>query len=167
MYGNAHTLLKVIITILGDQSVDRESVMTDMYVYYFKGIAGSAAENSVSKRPATLDAIRGLGDPIMESQLVVDHTELDNDGFLSDCAGMDSRAVNHPTARILSLELRARSRDREASIPKDGADGKDKYLLSLESRVLRKQARSLNAQDADICAHRDNPNWFEGHPDFE
>lgn len=89
--------------------------MTDTYVYYFRGLSGAATENTVSRRPATLDSIRGLGDPIMESQLLVDHTELDADGFLRSRAGPASRWAYDPTARIVSLELRARSRGRKAS----------------------------------------------------
>ncbi len=142
--------------------------MTDMYVYYFKGLPGSTTESTVSRRPATLDSIRGLGDPIMESQLVVDHTELDDDGFLRAHAGMDSRAANDSTAQIASLELRARSRDREASQLNDGENGKDIYMLSLESRELRKQARSLSTQATGIFS-RDRPegDWFGGHPNFD
>jgi hypothetical protein len=128
--------------------------MTDMCVYYFKGPPGSAIENTLSTRPATLDAIKGLGDPIIESQLVVDHTELDYDGFLIPCAGMDSYGVNDLTAQIVSLELRALSCDREASKLNESTDAKDKYMLSLESRELRDQAESLNTQGGDICRRR-------------
>jgi hypothetical protein len=142
--------------------------MTDMYVYYFRGLPGSTAENTVSRRPATLDSISGLGEPIMESQLVVDHTELDDDGFLRVRTGIGICAVNESTAQIVSLELRARSRDREASQLDDSANGQDKYMLSLESRELRKQARSLSAQATGVSARsRAEVNWFEGHPDFE
>ena len=142
--------------------------MTDRYVYYFRGLPGAATENTVSTRPATLDSIRGLGDPIMESQLVVDHTELDDDGFLRVRAGIYSRVLSDPTAQIVSLELRARSRDREASQLTGSTTGQDKYMLSLESRELRKQARSLSTQVTGI-SFRDRPEdgWFEGQPEFK
>jgi hypothetical protein len=89
--------------------------MTDAYVYYFKGW-------------------------IMESQLVVDRSELDENGFLI------TGAVNDLSFQIGSLERRAASRDGEASKLNDGDEGRDKYMLSLESRELRNQARKLNEQ---------------------
>ena len=94
--------------------------MTDMYVYYFTGLPGSATENTISNRPATLAAIRGLGEPIMESQLVVDHTEVDVDGFLNPDGGMRAYVLNDFAAQIVSLELRALSRDREGANLNDG-----------------------------------------------
>jgi hypothetical protein len=37
--------------------------MTDMYVYYFIRRRGPAHEGILSKRRATLEAIKGMGDP--------------------------------------------------------------------------------------------------------
>jgi hypothetical protein len=45
--------------------------MTDVYVYYFT--AGPGGKDISSKR-ATLETIKGKGEPVMESQIVVDHT---------------------------------------------------------------------------------------------
>jgi hypothetical protein len=56
--------------------------MTDKYVYHFTGPFGPGGEIAVSPRAATLEAIQGRGEPVMESQIVVDQTELDCDGFL-------------------------------------------------------------------------------------
>jgi hypothetical protein len=124
--------------------------MTDAYVYYFRGLAGSAGANSLSTRPATLEAIKGRGEPVMESQRVVDDTELDRNGFLIPGLRDQSITLNDLTAQINSFELRAASRDREALTMNDVSEGQDKYMLSLESRELRGQARKMTQQRADI-----------------
>jgi hypothetical protein len=127
--------------------------MSDVYVYCFTEWCGPAAENILSIRRATLGAIKGRGgEPVMESQIVVDHTELDSNGFFMARIGSDSYAVNELSAQIRSAELRAASRDSEALKMNDGADGKDKYMLSLESRELRKQARKLSDRRAELMA---------------
>lgn len=126
--------------------------MSDAYVYFFIAAADPASERVLSTRPATLEAIKGMGEPIMESQIVVDGSELDSNGFLAATAGNNSYAVNDISARIRSLELRAESRDREALKLDDAADGKEKYMLSLESRELRNQARRLRNQRIDLIA---------------
>ena len=145
--------------------------MTDMYVYYFKGLRGSAGENTISTRRATLQAIRGVGEPIMESQVVVDHTELDSLGFSRTQAGGDPSAASDLTAEIDSLERRALSRDGEALHLNHGDSGKDKYMLSLESRELRKQAKALKSGgDGSSARERRNASdalqndCFEGIP---
>ena len=120
--------------------------MTDAYVYFFTISNRPTGENGISARPATLEAIKGRGRPIMESQLVIDRTELDGDGFLKAVVGNDSFAVKELTAEIRSVELRAGSRDREALTLNDSTEGQDKYMLSLESRELRKQGRRLTNQ---------------------
>jgi hypothetical protein len=111
--------------------------MPDAYVYYFTMQNGPAGENTLSLRPATLGAIKGKGEPIMESQIVVDETEVDGAGFLI------SRGNDDLTAQIQSVEIRASSRDGEAQKLNDTTEGADKYMLSLESRELRNQARML------------------------
>jgi hypothetical protein len=116
--------------------------MSDVYIYYFIGPQGPNGRNSLSARPATLEAIKGRGEPVMESQIVVDHTQLDAYGFLAAAAGSDSYAINDIVAQISSLEVRAASRDNEAIGTTDDAE---KYMLSLESRELRKQARNLRS----------------------
>ena len=120
--------------------------MTDAYVYFFTVSTRPMGGNGISARPATLEAIKGKGRPIMESQMVVDRSELDDDGFLMAAAGNGSLAVNELTAQIRSVELRAGSRDREALALNDSTEGRDKYMLSLESRELRKQGRKLTSQ---------------------
>jgi hypothetical protein len=126
--------------------------MTDVYVYSFTMRDGLAGKITVSARLATLEVIKGRGEPVMESQTVVDHTELDNNGFLISRIGDDSYAVNDITAQIRSVELRAVSRDREALTLDEGTQGKDKYMLSLESRELRGQAKKLEKQRAELLA---------------
>jgi hypothetical protein len=123
--------------------------MSDVYIYYFIASTGQNGEETISIRPATLEAIKSRGLPVMASQIVVDHTELDADGFLVAAAGSGSHEINDLTAQICSLELRAASRDIEAI---DGTDGIENYMLSLESRELRKQARDLKNRRAEQAA---------------
>jgi hypothetical protein len=124
--------------------------MCDVYIYYLTASNGRDVNNMRSSRPATLEAIRERGaEPVMESQIVVDHTQLDGDGFLLATVGDDSHEINDIVAQIWSLELRAASRDNEAI---GSVDGVEKYMLSLESRELRKQARLLKSQSTLLTA---------------
>jgi hypothetical protein len=123
--------------------------MSDVYVYLFRTSNRPNGKKMLSTRPATLGAIKDRGEAVMESQIVVDHTELDGDGFLVETFGNDSAAIEHITAQIRSLEVRATSRDNEALA---SADGIEQYMLSLESRELRKQARDLKRQRTEIIA---------------
>jgi hypothetical protein len=118
----------------------------DVYIYYFKTSNGPNDRNILSTRPATLDAIKGRGEPVMESQIVVDHTELDADGFLLTARGNDSNAIDDIAFQIWSLEVRAASRDNAALA---SADRIEQYMLSLESRELRKEARNLKSRRTD------------------
>jgi hypothetical protein len=120
--------------------------MCDVYIYYFKTSNGPNGRNLLSTRPATLDAIKGRGEPVMESQIVVDHSELDADGFLLAAIGNDSNAIDDSAS---SLEVRAASRDNAALA---SADPIEQYMLSLESRELRKQARNLKGRRSEIRA---------------
>jgi hypothetical protein len=126
--------------------------MCDVYVYYFMGPENAAGKNTLSKWPATLDAIRGKGEAVMESQIVVDDTELDGNGYFIARVGYDSYAVNDLSAQIWSLEVRAASRDIEASRLNDTTEGKEKYMLQLESRELRSQARILKSRRSEQLA---------------
>jgi hypothetical protein len=126
--------------------------MTDVYVYYFMRSRGLAGENILSKRRATLEAINGKGEAVMESQLVVDHTEVDDNGFLVGGVGNASHPTDALWAQIRSLERRANSRDSEALTLTESAEGDRIYLLRLESRELRKQAQALKKQRADSMA---------------
>jgi hypothetical protein len=119
--------------------------MCDVYIYHFVMSNSQTGEDMVSARAATLEAIehRG-GEPLMNSQLVVDHTQLDTDGFLVVAVGGgDSHDTNAIAAQIWSLETRAASRDKQAAAI---TDEREKYMLSLESRELRKQAGVLRAR---------------------
>ena len=122
--------------------------MCDVYVYCFRTLHPDGKQ-LLSTRLATLEAIKDRGDPVMESQIVVDHTELDGDGFLVVTFDCDSVAIEDVTAQIRSLEVRATSRDNEALVSTDGIE---QYMLSLESRELRNQARNLKRQRAEIIA---------------
>jgi hypothetical protein len=113
---------------------------------------GPSGAEFLSKRRATLETIRGRGEPVMESRLVVDHTEVDANGFLTGRASDDSHPVDELWALTRSLESRASSRDREALELDDGTDGDQKNILRAESRELREQARGLRKRLAAIKA---------------
>jgi len=136
------------------------SALSDAYVYYFIGSEDAAGvKNALSNWPATLDTIKkSKGEAIMESEIVVDDTELDGSGYFIARVGYDFYAVNDLPTQIWSLEVRAASRDVEAFNLKDSAEGKDKYMLSLESRALRGQARKLKCWRSELLAdERRNP----------
>jgi hypothetical protein len=122
--------------------------MTDVYVYYFMR-CGPHGDNVLSKRRATLQTIAGRGEAVMESQIVVDHTEVDGDGFLIGGVGNESHPMDELWAQIRSLERRAESRDSEALKLDESAEGELKYVLRLESRELRREAQRLRKQRAD------------------
>jgi hypothetical protein len=124
--------------------------MPDVYVYYFRERDEASGENMLSTRLATLEAIKGRGEPVMESQIVVDETELDGNGFLNAAVGNALYGGNDLTAQIGSLELRAASRDSAALKLNEGSDGRDIYMLSMESRELRGQAKRLKVQRDDF-----------------
>ena len=122
--------------------------MADAYVYYFTTLDKSSGKSIRSKRMATLDAIKQRGDPVMETQTTVDPSELDADGFLAGRTVSGSEPGDEVWGEIRSLNLRAAARDREALEMDERTDGARKYLLSVESRELRKQARQLQRQCA-------------------
>jgi hypothetical protein len=125
--------------------------VTDVYVYYFMR-RGPAGENILSKRQATLETIKGKGEAVMESQIVVDHTEVDGNGFLIGGNGSESHPMDALWAEIRSLERRANSRDREALASNESGEGDRIYMLRLESRELRNQAQRLKKERVDIMA---------------
>jgi len=124
--------------------------MSDVYVYYFMRHLGPVGEKVLSKRRATLETIKGRGEAVMESQIVVDHTEVDGNGFLIGGVGNESHPMDELWAEIRSLERRASSRDSEALTLSESGDGKRIYLLRLESRELRNQAQRLRKQRVDV-----------------
>jgi hypothetical protein len=110
--------------------------MTDAYVYSFMTRDEVADETTVSARLATLEAIKGRGEPVMESQTVVDHTELDNNGFVMSGIGDNSYAANDITAQIRSIELRAASRDREALTLDEGTQGTQTCEIRRQQTII-------------------------------
>jgi hypothetical protein len=119
--------------------------LTDVYVYYFLR-RGPDGENILSKRRATIEAIKGKGEAVMESQTIADHTEVDSNGFLiggSGGSGGESHPMDELWAEIRSLERRATSRDREALTLNESGEGYRIHLLRLESRELRHRAQRL------------------------
>jgi hypothetical protein len=127
--------------------------MTDVYVYYFMRCGGAVGGSILSKRRATLETINGRGgEAVMESQIVVDHTEVDDNGFLIGGTGNESHPMDELWSQIRSLERRAKSRDSEALTSNESDQGQRNYLLLLESRELRAQAQQLKKQRADSMA---------------
>jgi hypothetical protein len=126
--------------------------MTDRYVYFFMRCPGPAGQSILSKRRATLEAIKGRGEAVMASQIVVDHTEVNESGFLVDGVDNESGPVDEIWAEVRSFERRATSRDSEALGLDESAERDRIYSLRLESRELRSQAKQLRKQRADWMA---------------
>jgi hypothetical protein len=124
----------------------KEYSMTDAYVYRFTVMNGAGNEIPADHRRATLDTLKGKGDPVMESQTIVDQSELDPEGFFASNSDDEAQSVDNVTAEIKSLGLRSQSRDFEARDLVDNSDGQRKYMLQLESRELVKQAKRLSNQ---------------------
>ena len=82
----------------------------------------------------------------MQSQQIVDHTELDANGFVIGGPGNESKSVDELWPQIRSLELRAKSRDAEALKILEGAESVRKQVLHEESLELRNQALVLKAR---------------------
>jgi hypothetical protein len=138
--------------------------LTDAYIYYFTVRDGVTGESVCSQRRATLAAIKRIGEPVMESQIVADITEIDPDGFAIDDASASSPPPGDVTSEIRSLKLRADSRDNKALTLNETTEGGDKYMLQLESRELRNQAQKLhNARGASTP---DAPGTASGMADF-
>jgi len=126
--------------------------MGDVYVYQFMRSRGDG-RRVVSERRATLEAIKSKGDAVMESQIVVDATEVDVNGFLISSTGSDARPIDQLWSEIRSLEHRANSRDAEALTMGEAADGARKYMLSMESQELRAQIVLLKTQRNDLLVN--------------
>jgi hypothetical protein len=135
--------------------------MTDKYVYQFTGPFGPGGEIALSARAATLEAIQGRGEPVMASQIVVDQTEVDGDGFLVRF-GISTNPIDNLWSLIRSLKLRAESRDAEALQLNEGSDGERKYMLQMESKELRRQAEGLRAQRIELLTVE-----FQHHSKFQ
>jgi hypothetical protein len=135
--------------------------MTDKYVYHFMGPFGPGGEIALSPRAATLETIQGRGEPVMESQIVVDHSELDYDGFLVRF-GIKTNPIDSLWSQIRSLRLRAESRDAEALRLNEDIDGGRRYMVQMESQELRRQAERLKAQRIELLTAK-----FQGHDRIE
>jgi hypothetical protein len=120
--------------------------MSDVFVYYFMRAGAAGGEESLSNRRATLETIRGKGEAVMQSQQIVDHTELDPNGFVIGNPSNESHSVDELWPQIRSLELRAKSRDAEALKIAEGTDSAGRQKLQAESAELRNQAEILKVQ---------------------
>ena len=126
--------------------------MADVCVYYFLRRGGPGGEGLLSKRRATLETIKARGEAVLQSRRVVDHTEVDGNGFLIGGDGDES----HPElwSQIRSLESRAKSRDGEALKIAEGAGSDRRRVLHEESLELRNQARILKTRVDRIKADK-------------
>jgi hypothetical protein len=120
--------------------------MSDVSVYYFMRRGGTGDEKLISKRRATLEAIKDRGEAVMPSRRIVDHTEVDRNGFLIGGTSDEAHPADELWPQIRSLELRAEARDVEALKIVDGAQSQRRRTLHSESLELRDQARTLKAR---------------------
>jgi hypothetical protein len=117
--------------------------MPDAIVYYFLIRDRSSGRLVSSKRRATLEAIKTRGEPLLESEMTVDDSEVDASGFLVGRSGGGGDPTDELWGEIRSLRLRAGSREREAKTLIDGAERERKLILWGESRELRNRADRL------------------------
>lgn len=117
--------------------------MPDALVYYFLIRDRASGRLVSSKRRATLDAIRSRGEPLLESEMTVDNSEVDADGFLIGRSVGRGDPIDELWGEIRSLRLRARAREREAKQLSDPSDRERKLILGAESRELRSRADRL------------------------
>jgi hypothetical protein len=93
------------------------------------------------------------------SRRIVDHTEVDQNGFLIGGASDEAHPVDALWPQIRSLELRAESRDVEALKIVGGAQSERRQTLRSESLELRDQARTLKARIDRIKAEAPTRYW--------
>jgi hypothetical protein len=117
--------------------------MPDAFVYYFLIRDRSTGRLVTSKRRATLAAIKSKGEPLLESQMAVDDSEVDAMGFLVSRSDGDGDPTGELWGEIRSLRLRAESREREAKQLNDGMDRERKLMLCAEGRELRNRSDRL------------------------
>jgi hypothetical protein len=117
--------------------------MPDAFVYYFLVRNRTTGKLVSSKRRATLEAIRSKGEPLMESQMAVDASEVDSTGFLVSRSVGGEEPTDELWGEIRSLRLRADSREREARQLNDGTHRERKLILCAEGRELRGRAERL------------------------
>jgi hypothetical protein len=116
--------------------------MPDAFVYYFLIRDRSTGRLVSSKRRATLEAIKSKGEPLLESKMAVDDSEVDALGFLVRSVGGNDPA-DELWGEIRSLRLRADAREREAKPLNDDMDRERKLILCAESLELRTRADRL------------------------
>jgi hypothetical protein len=117
--------------------------MPDAFVYFFLVRDRSSGRLARSKRRATLEAIKSRGEPLLESEMAVDDSEVDASGFLVGRSVGGEDPTDELWGEIRSLRLRAGSRERETEHLNDGADDARKLILDAESRELRNRADRL------------------------
>lgn len=117
--------------------------MPDAFVYYFLVPDRKTGKLVSSKRRATLEAIKSKGEPLMESQMAVDASEVDAGGFLVSRSIGGAEPTDELWGEIRSLRLRADSREREAKQLNSSMDRERKLVLCAESRELRSRAERL------------------------
>jgi hypothetical protein len=116
--------------------------MPDAFVYYFLIRDRSTGRLVSSKRRATLEAIESTGEPLLESKMAVDDSEVDALGFLVRSVGGNDPA-DELWGEIRSLRLRADAREREAKPLNNDTDRGQKLVLCAESLELRSRADRL------------------------
>ncbi|HEY2779139.1 MAG TPA: hypothetical protein VGI90_00075 [Steroidobacteraceae bacterium] len=123
-----------------EKTPDIGASMADICVYYFSVRDRMTGKIVCTKRRATLEAIRFKGEPVMESQLVVDTSELDEGGFLvrSDVASHGDELWGE----IRSLRLRAGSRQEQLQLEEEVKEDR-RALLRAEITELRRRADRL------------------------
>jgi hypothetical protein len=117
--------------------------MPDAFVYYFLVRDRATGKLVSSNRRATLQAIKSNGEPLMESEMVVDASEVDAAGFLVSRSVGGADPMDELWGEIRSLRLRADAREREAKQSKEGSDRERELILCAESRELRGRAERL------------------------
>jgi hypothetical protein len=117
--------------------------MPDAFVYYFLVRDRTTGKLVSSKRRATLEAIKSKGEPLLESEMAVDASEVDAAGFLVGRSAGSADPSDELWGEIRSLRLRADARAREANQLNDGSDRERKLILYAESRELRGRAERL------------------------
>jgi hypothetical protein len=117
--------------------------MPDAFVYYFLTRDRSSGRLVSSKRRATLEAIKSRGEPLLESEMTVDDSEVDASGFLVGRSVGRADPADELWGEIRSLRLRARARERQAKQLNDDSDDARKLVLGAESRELRSRADRL------------------------
>jgi hypothetical protein len=123
--------------------------MTDVSVYYFTRTQ-PAGEKRLSKRRAKLEAISRIGEAVMESQFVVDHTEVNENGFIIGNPDEESHPMDALWTKIRSLERRAQSSDNEALRLDESSQQQGRDILRVKSRELRQQAQALRSRRFDL-----------------